>query len=67
MVQLFKPDLEIIQAHLFSLFDLAMDEYPNGLIQIDAGDPNSKSWEFRYFPLDEIHAAAEYAAERNAL
>ena len=65
--QLFKPDLEIIQAHLFSLFDLAMDEYPNGLIQIDDGDPNSKSWEFRYFPLDEIHEAAEYAAERNAL
>ena len=64
--ELFKPNGAAILGHLWALFDLAFDEYPDGLIQIDDGCPEDKSaWRYKYFPIDKIEEAAEHAVARN--
>lgn len=60
-----EPDREAIKAHLSALFEPALDEYPEGLIEVCHGP--SKPDRAAYFGLDEsgIDAAADFAVAQN--
>lgn len=63
---LFKPNLDDIHRHLVRLFSRCLEEYPDGKIQIDCGDPEKKQpWRSEYFPIKELRKAVEFAAEQN--
>jgi hypothetical protein len=66
VVRMHKPDAEVIRDNLVRLFGPFQETYPEGKIQIDAGDPRKETpWSWQYFNISDIDKAVEYAAEKN--
>lgn len=60
-----EPDVEVIKSHLETLFGVAREDYPGGLIELRFGA--TKLDRFAYFGMapERIAEAAEFAANRN--
>lgn len=61
-----EPDVEVIKGHLETLFGVAREDYPGGLIELRYGQ-DAKLDRFAYFGMsaERIAEAADFAANRN--